>query len=297
MLDPSMDVEADLGIDSIKRVEILGAMQTRFPMLPKADPEALSEMRTLGQITQQLASNLPLSDSASQIPPQVASHSHVSLAPIAITVPMAVTSDILSQKEIASALLGVVSEKTGYPVEMLEPGMDMEADLGIDSIKRVEILGAMQSLFPALPRIEPEALSELRTLGQIIEHLGMGSQPASPLPATARPAAEAQPLAAESQVELIMSVQDDLPSSEAIGKSFLQVVSEKTGYPVEMLDLSMDMEADLGIDSIKRVEILGAMQAQIPSLPKVDPETLAELRTLGQVAEHLAGGMETARPF
>ena len=41
-------------------------------------------------------------------------------------------------------------------------------------------------------------------------------------------------------------------------QALLAVVSEKTGYPQEMLDLSMDMEADLGIDSIKRVEILGA---------------------------------------
>ena len=46
--------------------------------------------------------------------------------------------------ELAEALLAVVSEKTGYPAEMLELSMDMEADLGIDSIKRVEILGAMR---------------------------------------------------------------------------------------------------------------------------------------------------------
>ena len=66
----------------------------------------------------------------------------------------------------------VVSEKTGYPVETLEPAMDMESDLGIDSIKRVEILGAMQSLYPDLPKLKPEELAELRTLGQIVEHIG-----------------------------------------------------------------------------------------------------------------------------
>ena len=88
-----------------------------------------------------------------------------------------------------------------------------------------------------------------------------------------------------------------MPTADVIGEAFLQVVSEKTGYPVEMLELSMDMEADLGIDSIKRVEILGAMQTQFPDLPRVEPETLAELRTLGQVAGHLAGGMEKALPF
>jgi acyl carrier protein len=66
-----------------------------------------------------------------------------------------------------------VSEKTGYPTEMLELGMDMEADLGIDSIKRVEILGALQDSFPDLPRPNPDELAEieLRTLGQIIEHI------------------------------------------------------------------------------------------------------------------------------
>jgi acyl carrier protein len=44
--------------------------------------------------------------------------------------------------------LNIVSEKTGYPSEMLELDMDMEADLGIDSIKRVEILGAMRNVYP-----------------------------------------------------------------------------------------------------------------------------------------------------
>ncbi|MGB1288364.1 MAG: acyltransferase domain-containing protein, partial [Aggregatilineales bacterium] len=38
--------------------------------------------------------------------------------------------------ELTGGMMEVVSEKTGYPVEMLEPEMDMEADLGIDSIKR-----------------------------------------------------------------------------------------------------------------------------------------------------------------
>ena len=35
----------------------------------------------------------------------------------------------------------IIAEKTGYPVEMLEPAMDMESDLGIDSIKKVFLNG------------------------------------------------------------------------------------------------------------------------------------------------------------
>ena len=48
----------------------------------------------------------------------------------------------------------------------------MEADLGIDSIKRVEIMGSMQELFPEMPPINPEELAELRTLGEVVEYMG-----------------------------------------------------------------------------------------------------------------------------
>ena len=47
----------------------------------------------------------------------------------------------------------------------------------------------------------------------------------------------------------------------------------------------MDMEADLGIDSIKRVEILGAMQEKYPELPQADAAVLAELHTLQQIMD------------
>ena len=50
--------------------------------------------------------------------------------------------------DIQAILLEVIAEKTGYPVEMLEPGMALEADLGIDSIKRVEIFAAMADRVP-----------------------------------------------------------------------------------------------------------------------------------------------------
>jgi len=40
-------------------------------------------------------------------------------------------------------LLKIVSEKTGYPVTMLDPELDLEAELSIDSIKRIEIIGAL----------------------------------------------------------------------------------------------------------------------------------------------------------
>ncbi|MGH1348428.1 MAG: phosphopantetheine-binding protein, partial [Nannocystales bacterium] len=46
--------------------------------------------------------------------------------------------------DLHAIMTAVVSEKTGYPTEMLSPEMNLEADLGIDAIKRVEILSAVQ---------------------------------------------------------------------------------------------------------------------------------------------------------
>jgi len=93
-------------------------------------------------------------------------------AKLEVTTTVALTlSDTIDLTTLSQTLLGIVSQKTGYPSELLELDMDMEADLGIDSIKRIEILVAMQEQFPDLPKLDPEDLGELRTLGQIIEQM------------------------------------------------------------------------------------------------------------------------------
>jgi polyketide-type polyunsaturated fatty acid synthase PfaA len=57
------------------------------------------------------------------------------------------------------------------------------------------------------------------------------------------------------------------PDQRIIESAMLEVVSRLTGYPAEMLGLDMDIEAELGIDSIKRVEILSALEEKMPDLP------------------------------
>jgi len=50
--------------------------------------------------------------------------------------------------DLIVALVDIVSQRTGYPPEMLDPSLALEADLGIDSIKRVEILTNFRRLVP-----------------------------------------------------------------------------------------------------------------------------------------------------
>ncbi len=98
------------------------------------------------------------------------------------------SSPTRSSPDLVPSLLAIVGEKTGYPVEMLDLTMDLEADLGIDSIKRVEILGALQDAHPDLPEVPTDVLAEMRTLGQIVEKLqitGNSEQEANPKPLAA----------------------------------------------------------------------------------------------------------------
>jgi acyl transferase domain-containing protein/NADP-dependent 3-hydroxy acid dehydrogenase YdfG len=76
-------------------------------------------------------------------------------------------------------LLAVVADKTGYPVQVLDPVMELDSDLGIDSIKRVEILAEVNRRFPGLPQIDSAVLGAAATLAEIAGLLGTGSAQAA----------------------------------------------------------------------------------------------------------------------
>jgi NAD(P)-dependent dehydrogenase (short-subunit alcohol dehydrogenase family) len=135
---------------------------------------------------------------------------------------------------VTQQLLKIVSERTGYPPEMLDLGADLEAQLGIDSIKRVEILGVLQQQYlPEGHQADPDAMEKLtgiKTLEGIISWLeqaireaagGEGpapkTEPAAPTPAPepvspARPAARPEP-AAMARARLV-AVDTPLPEGQ-----------------------------------------------------------------------------------
>ncbi len=200
-------------------------------------------------------------------------------APLAPPPPV---SPPLPPRRTEAILLEVVSEKTGYPAEMLGLDMALDTDLGIDSIKRVEILSALQERLPEAPQVRPEHLGSLQTLRHVADFLagsGQTNGTGGVAPAAAQPRTP--------------SSNGKQTGTAAVADVLLQVVSEKTGYPAEMLGLDMALDTDLGIDSIKRVEILSALQERLPEAPQVRPEHLGSLQTLRHVADFLAGSSQS----
>ncbi|HRY14248.1 MAG TPA: beta-ketoacyl synthase N-terminal-like domain-containing protein, partial [Candidatus Competibacteraceae bacterium] len=88
--------------------------------------------------------------------------------------------------------------------------------------------------------------------------------------------------------------EEELPD---LKNRLLAIVSERTGYPPEMLGLEQDIEADLGIDSIKRVEILGLFRRSLPESvsQKLQPhmEEIATLPTFQQILHAVAARLAT----
>ncbi|MHB1847336.1 MAG: acyltransferase domain-containing protein, partial [Deltaproteobacteria bacterium] len=107
-------------------------------------------------------------------------------------------------------------------------------------------------------------------------------------------------------------VQGATPEAEALGAAsvdvaqlLLRLVSERTGYPAEMLNLDADMEAELSIDSIKRIEILGALTQRLGlgkggASTDVPMEKLASVKTLRGISDWIAqrtsGGTTNGAP-
>ncbi len=249
MLSLDMSLDTDLGIDSIKRVEILSALQEKLPWSAAVNPEELGTFQFLQHIVEFIVAGRPAHEASTQIA-------------VVVEAKQVVATDSNFEK----TLLNIVAEKTGYPIEMLDLEMNLDSDLGIDSIKRVEILSALQEAMPELPVVSPDELGQLQTLRSITELFDSEQTVATSEPS-------------------IQTASSATTQNSGFAETLLEVVADKTGYPTDMLSLDMNLDSDLGIDSIKRVEILSAIQERLPELPAVSPDEMAALQTLQSIVD------------
>ncbi|WP_070010478.1 type I polyketide synthase, partial [Streptomyces abyssalis] len=119
------------------------------------------------------------------------------------------------------------------------------------------------------------------------------SAPAPSVPAAASPAAASVPAAVGAGG--VPSAPPVL-SADAVLESVLSVVAERTGYPVDMIEPGLDLEADLSVDSIKRAEIAGelAVRLGLPAGRDADVEELSTARTASGIAELLVAALGAA---
>jgi acyl transferase domain-containing protein/NAD(P)-dependent dehydrogenase (short-subunit alcohol dehydrogenase family) len=299
MLDLDLDLEADLGVDTVKQAEMFAAIREIYN-IPRDENRKLRDYPTLAhvirfvyeqrpdltgtsptaQAEEPVAVEVPPSPQPAAAKPEVGSTRQ---APVSAP-PQAAAVDSVKER-----ILALVVEKTGYPQEMVDLDLDLEADLGVDTVKQAEMFAAIREIY-SIPRDENRKLRDYPTLAHVIRFVYEQrpdlvvtaaptiSQPSvtEPVPAAPIPVAQIGALTTEVAVAA--------PTTDAIKDKVLEIVAEKTGYPKDMLELDLDLEADLGIDTVKQAEMFAAIRAAY-NIPRDENLKLRDFPTLAHVIQ------------
>jgi acyl transferase domain-containing protein/NAD(P)H-dependent flavin oxidoreductase YrpB (nitropropane dioxygenase family)/NAD(P)-dependent dehydrogenase (short-subunit alcohol dehydrogenase family)/acyl carrier protein len=161
--------------------------------------------------------------------------------------------------------------------------------------------GAPASAHPAMYAYAAQPNGHVPTAGQrpagpaINGHTGNGHVAPTPDPIAARsvsvtPADEASAATAQKKPVAL--------DPEAMLAQLLDLVSERTGYPKESLSVDQDLEADLGVDSIKRVEILSNLADTLgdgdAKNSPLEMEKLTSIKTIRGIVDYVIGALANA---
>jgi acyl transferase domain-containing protein/NADP-dependent 3-hydroxy acid dehydrogenase YdfG/uncharacterized ubiquitin-like protein YukD len=281
MLDLELDLEADLGVDTVKQAELFVTIRTHYN-IPRREDLRLSDYNTLAKVIgfiqdalkAGLGKTAPAAAQLQSVAPQPVTPQVAAPRTIVPQVPASQVSAPV--EEIKAYVLSVVSEKTGYPPDMLDLDLDLEADLGVDTVKQAELFATVRTHYN-IPRREDLRLAEYNTLAKVIGFIQN---------ALAQQAGVIQPVPVAAQDQQTTPSPTPLAAHEAtdgeIKAYVLSVVSEKTGYPPEMLDLDLDLEADLGVDTVKQAELFATVRTHY-GIPRREDLRLADYNTLAKV--------------
>ncbi|WP_371618678.1 SDR family NAD(P)-dependent oxidoreductase [Streptomyces sp. NBC_00454] len=188
--------------------------------------------------------------------------------------------DVPDVMDVMDVIVEIVHTRTGYPRDMLDPELDLEADLSIDSIKRVEIIGALADRI-GLPRdaggsVESavEELSRIKTLRGIVDWVTAHTAPEASRPAD--PAASGRPALGRLRVDLLPL---PAPSTdpEVLRGLRIGVVGDGLGVAPALVgtlrehgaDVRQLAEADAGFDAV--LDLSALRPGTDPVLPDAFP--------------------------
>lgn len=219
----------------------------------------------------------------------VTSHSRVSPAErdgahaIEVVVPpQTAKSHATDSSLIERFLVDLVVELTGYSPEVIDFEADLEAELGIDSIKKAQLIGELAEWANLELDLRQMKLSQFATLGNIRD-LAVGTEPIR---------IEAVPVKALPRGVALASPSADCISREQIESLMIDFVVDQTGYSPDVVDVEADLEGELGLDSIKKAQLLGELVSHY-DLSSVDLRQvrLASFPTLASIRDFvLASG-------
>ncbi len=233
LLDLDLDLEADLGIDTVKQAEVFATIREAYG-IPFDEDLKLRDYPTLNHVVAFVRER-------AAIPP-----------------PPPSPAAAAATDEVTDRILALVAEQTGYPPDLLDLDLDLEADLGIDTVKQAEVFATIREAY-GIPFDEDLKLRDYPTLNHVVAFVRERAAIPPPPPSPAAAAA-----------------------TDEVTDRVLALVAEQTGYPPDLLDLDLDLEADLGIDTVKQAEVFATIR-EAYGIPFDEDLKLRDYPTLNHV--------------
>jgi 3-oxoacyl-(acyl-carrier-protein) synthase/acyl carrier protein len=327
-LTPELSLEGDLGLDSIKKVEILSALSERVPGL---EPTALSTARTVGDLVvlgTELAGASPAPEPSG-------------LSPSRRAVPLGTFGKAPDPYPRANASGPVRTDAYGQHASGYDPVAGFRdhtvppyarssyphaaapharaQDSGPLTLPQIQDPYVRTQADPyartqpdpyaraqadpyARTQADPYAQAQANPYAQAQADPYAQAQADPYAQAQADPYAQAQagPYAraqAPARAPAQPRRQANPPAVDADGyPAVIRIVARETGYPPATLLPAMDLEDDLGLDSIKKVEILSLIAEETGAGPNRDQAQMARARTLGEWLDFFVPADEGAGP-
>ncbi len=284
MLDLDLDLEADLGVDTVKQAEVIASIREAYN-IPRDENRKLRDYPTLAHVIRFVYEKRPDLLATPAAAKEEAKPTTPKIAVIADKpAPAVASAQVAAGEAVKERVLALVVEKTGYPKDMLDLDLDLEADLGVDTVKQAEMFAAIREIY-SIPRDENRKLRDYPTLAHVIRFV----YDSRPELATASPSVAKEEVKLTTPTTTVVVEKPALPATSApivVGDSVkervLALVVEKTGYPKDMLDLDLDLEADLGVDTVKQAEMFAAIR-EIYGIPRDENRKLRDYPTLAHV--------------
>ena len=185
----------------------------------------------------------------------------------------------LIPESLISTVRQTIAAQTGYTEDMLDEDLDLEADLGIDTVKQVEIFGKISAQYN-LKVPENLKLKDLNTIKKLVAYMDTRVAP--------EPARTPAPAPDDVKTAAPVMAPAESSARPALVSDIKNVIAAQTGYDVDMLDDNLDLEADLGIDTVKQVEIFGKISAQY-NLKVPENLKLKDLNTIKKLVAYMEG--------
>ena len=194
----------------------------------------------------------------------------------------------LSREKLQQDIVQLFAQAMEYPPEVFTEDVALEAELGIDSVKQMELLGKLEQQFQLPARPEEFRLSEYGTLRKITDfvHSAIGAEHAeNALTAPVPPPTEPIPIPARKPAAVAHPAKPAILTRDALQEQIVAMFAEAMEYPPEVFTEDVALEAELGIDSVKQMELLSKLETryQLPSRPETF--RLSDYDTLRKVTD------------